>query len=110
MSGVTTSPLDTGARVGTTLGGVLGWFAPPLQGASLRNRVVLALRTWWRNVVARPDVEVLLRGSSHQALAELVLPIDHRYLDGAAAYTRRWPRVRLDSADPLVRITQEERP
>jgi len=65
-------------------------------------------KTWWRNLIARADVEVLQNGSWHRAVAELVPPTDPRYPDGRAAYGRRWPRARLGRADPMVRIAEEE--
>jgi F420H(2)-dependent quinone reductase len=149
----------TGLVAGATLGAVLGWFAPSLQGVAPHNRVVLAMlrqgrprrlagallglritgrrtgrafgfplryaeadgvlwvavgrshrKTWWRNVAPQAPAEVLQHGYWHPAVADLVPPADDRYPGGLALYTRRWPKVGLEPADPLVRIASEERP
>jgi deazaflavin-dependent oxidoreductase (nitroreductase family) len=61
-------------------------------------------KTWWRNVGAATPVQVLRDGCWRPGVADLVPPQDPRFLNGLAWYLVRWPRTRLASDDPLVRV------
>jgi deazaflavin-dependent oxidoreductase (nitroreductase family) len=58
-------------------------------------------KTWWRNLEARPQVEVLLAGDWTQAHASLLHSDDDGWDAARAAYAARFPSVRVPG-DPLV--------
>lgn len=63
-------------------------------------------KTWWRNLPARPVVEVLLDGRWEPAWAELMRPGDVGYTASRQVYQVRWPRAVLALDQVLVRITR----
>jgi deazaflavin-dependent oxidoreductase (nitroreductase family) len=58
-------------------------------------------KTWWRNLSARPEVEVLLAGEWVPATASVLRESDPDWSDARAAYAARFPSVHAPG-DPLV--------
>lgn len=67
-------------------------------------------KSWWRNLVAHPEVQVLREGRWVPARAELVRPSDPGFGPALAVYVGRWPRARLHPGDLLVRLETTDVP
>jgi deazaflavin-dependent oxidoreductase (nitroreductase family) len=59
-------------------------------------------KTWWRNLEACPEVEVLDRGTFRPAYAELVRPGPGRWSQARQAYAARWPHARIGAGLVVV--------
>lgn len=67
-------------------------------------------KSWWRNLVAHPQVEVLQHGRWTPARAEPVRASDPRFGPALAVYVARWPRARLHEGDLMVRLEKTDVP
>jgi deazaflavin-dependent oxidoreductase (nitroreductase family) len=63
-----------------------------------------AAKTWWRNLGARPCVQVLHSGRWSGFTARVLRRGEPGYAAGLAVYAARWPRARLADEDVLVRL------
>jgi deazaflavin-dependent oxidoreductase (nitroreductase family) len=100
----------TGARTGRV-------FRFPVEAAWWQPDRLVVLpghperKTWWRNVDARPDVDVLLAGEWTSARASLLHRGDPHWDAARAAYAARFPSVHA-VGDPLIvlALTPSPRP
>lgn len=92
----------TGVRTGRT-------YAFPVQAASDDSGLVVVPghpegKTWWRNLRTRSEVQVLRGGSWRPGTAAVLEPGTPAWDAARAAYLRRWPRVRVPAAAPIVTV------
>jgi hypothetical protein len=62
-------------------------------------------KTWWRNLPTPAPIGILLDGLWTTATAVALDSRSPRYQDAVAIYRRRWARLHLDPAAPLVVIS-----
>ncbi|MGZ4609129.1 MAG: nitroreductase/quinone reductase family protein [Actinomycetes bacterium] len=84
-------------------------FELPVQYAETEAGVVVVpgrpeTKRWWRNLVDRAPVDVLLRGRWQHGDAVVLRPGDPDYDPAIAAYRGRWSRAHLPDDSPLVRV------
>lgn len=63
------------------------------------------LKTWWRNLETRAEVEVLVDGGWRRGWAWVLRPGDRGYGIARRAYRERWPHTFAPEDQPFVRIT-----
>jgi hypothetical protein len=100
-----------GALVGLAVQGAVSgrWFRFPVAAARTRAGDVVVMpghanrKTWWRNVPARPDVEVFVHGTWQPGTAVLLRCGDPRWDQARTAYAARFRDVR-SSGQPFVMV------
>jgi deazaflavin-dependent oxidoreductase (nitroreductase family) len=61
-------------------------------------------KRWWRNLAARPEVDVLVDGAWHAGYAVVLGPDDPRYAPARMTYFGRFPKARLPATQPVVLV------
>lgn len=84
-------------------------FELPVTYAPARSALVVVpgrpeTKRWWRNLREPSPVDVLEHGMWRPAIGVVLRPDDPGYDAAVAAYRARWPRARVPSGGPVVRI------